>query len=384
MKWIIAFMNLFLLSIFVMLPCRSTGAEDYFEQGLVFLQAQKYDQAIEAFSRTLEIIPHDFEAYNNRGIAWLYKGDSDRAIDDFTKSLDINPGYFQAYNNRGGAWVYKGDYDRAVDDFTQALTINPYDYEAYNNRGGAWFYNKDYKRAIADYKKSLEINAACDAAYNQLSRIYSVCPDVKYRDSAKAVDLAEKAVELQKRADYLDTLATAYAEAGRYEDAITTQESAISMLNKEGASAELNSYVKRLNSYKTHKPLQIASEKVSKLNEPTPKTADNREKERSQPENDKAQVSSAKPPEEDRVSSKKVFSIQVGAFLSRKNAEKLIVQLKEKGYVARLYITSDASGIVWFKVLIGEYTTRQNAQDAAVAFSAKETLSSVVYQIDEL
>jgi len=65
------------------------------------------------------------------------------------------------------------------------------------------------------------------------------------------------------------------------------------------------------------------------------------------------------------------------------NAKKMIKQLKEKDYDARLFIRSNADGMVWYKVLIGKFANRQEAQEFANAFSAKEDMASIVSKIDE-
>ena len=62
---------------------------------------------------------------------------------------------------------------------------------------------------------------------------------------------------------------------------------------------------------------------------------------------------------------------------------KMIKQLKEKNYDARLFIRSDTNGMVWYKVLVGKYANRQEAQEFANAFSAKEDMTSIVSKIDE-
>jgi len=82
----------------------------------------------------------------------------------------------------------------------------------------------------------------------------ATCPDGRYRDDKRAVELAKKAVALNDLAGCLDTLAAAYAEAGRFQDAIKTQERAITKLKQEGETKNLPQYEKRLSSYKAGKP----------------------------------------------------------------------------------------------------------------------------------
>ena len=125
---------------------------------------------------------------------------------------------------------------------------------AYYNRGIAYSKKGQYEKAISDYNKAIEINPGDAGPYNDLAWLLATCPDARYRDGVKAVELAQKAVELSPRASFLDTLASAYAEVGKFEDAIITQEKAITLLKKEGKTEKLVDYMERLNSYKAHKP----------------------------------------------------------------------------------------------------------------------------------
>ena len=184
MKKIITLLNLFLVALCLLLPGRSLGIEDWFEQGLSLSGSKRYEEAIKAFSKAIDRDPRNADAYYNRGIAWYQKGDYGQAIADYTKALEINPNF-------------------------------------------------------AD-------------SYDQLAGIFAICPDRSYRNGAKAVELAKKAVELHPRADSLNTLAAAYAEAGKFADAITVQKAAISLKKREGKAKELSEYIERLKSYRAH------------------------------------------------------------------------------------------------------------------------------------
>ena len=67
--------------------------------------------------------------------------------------------------------------------------------------------------------------------------------------------MASKAAILSTSPSRLDTLAAAYAEAGKFDMAIKTQEEAISLLIQDGKSEELlEGYRERLTTYQDHKP----------------------------------------------------------------------------------------------------------------------------------
>ena len=254
MKRIVTLFNLFVVAMFLLVPSQVLGVEDWFERGNAFLKSKRYGDAIKAFSEIIRTNPRDADAYNNRGVVWHHKGDDDRAIADYTKALDIDPLFSNAYNNRGVAWFHKGDDDRAIADYTEAVEINPRYANAYNNRGGAWHRKGEYGRAIADYTKALELNPNYANAYNSQAWILATCPDEKYRDGGQAVELAQKAVELDPGVNTLDTLAAAYAEVGRFGDAITTEERVLSLLSIESEAEGLREYIEHLESYKSHKP----------------------------------------------------------------------------------------------------------------------------------
>ena len=79
-------------------------------------------------------------------------------------------------------------------------------------------------------------------ALNNLAWLLSTCPDAKVRDGARAVQVAQRACELTHdgSAKYLTTLAAAYAEAGRFDDAISTIQKAGELAQQTGQSGLLN------------------------------------------------------------------------------------------------------------------------------------------------
>jgi cell division protein FtsN len=82
--------------------------------------------------------------------------------------------------------------------------------------------------------------------------------------------------------------------------------------------------------------------------------------------------------------SKMTHSVQVGAFLIKKNAERITSILRKKGYDARIVIFNDSKKRVWHTVRIGDYPSREIAKEYADAFTAKEKRESAVVPADNL
>ncbi len=211
------------IAVFLMSPNVWAKEEDAFDKGLKLIGQQRYDEAIQAFSTAIEIIPQDYQAYNYRGVAWALKGNYDKALADYNKALEIRPRYAEAYNNRGFARTQHGDLSNALNDYARALKINPFFVDAYNNK--AW--------------------------------VLATCADQRFRDGGQAVRLAQKAVKLKPDVVSLDTLAAAYAAAGNFDAAVDTQKQAIQKLLVADRNSEVPKYLPHLNAYKSRRSLQI-------------------------------------------------------------------------------------------------------------------------------
>ncbi len=84
------------------------------------------------------------------------------------------------------------------------------------------------------------------------------------------------------------------------------------------------------------------------------------------------------------ASSQLGFSVQVGAFLSRNNAERLTHLLIEKGYSASMLPMLDCIDRPWYTVRIGSYSSLPEAKERAISFTEKEQMMATVRPVDAL
>jgi Flp pilus assembly protein TadD len=100
------------------------------------------------------------------------------------------------------------------------------------------FETGQYRDAVAEYRQVLAAKPDQLEALNNLAWLLAASPDGALRDGATAVRLAEQGCRLTdyKQAQMLGTLAAAYAEAGRFPEAVTTAQKAIELARAGGES----------------------------------------------------------------------------------------------------------------------------------------------------
>jgi serine/threonine-protein kinase len=132
-----------------------------------------------------------------------------------------------------------------------AIEINPRFVEPYYSRGYAYFDKGQYDKAISDFTKVIEINPRHAGAYNNIGWIYATANDPSYRNGAKAIEYAKKAVALEKTSGW-DTLAAAYAENGDFSNAVTAEKEAVRLCTDSNKKKEFQELVEAYQSKKTY------------------------------------------------------------------------------------------------------------------------------------
>ena len=151
----------------------SKAAIDFFK-GIQFSNKRELLHAFSYFSNAIKTAPDFATAYYERGIVNGRLNKFDRAVEDFSRVIELDPNDVFAYNNRGLARA-RGlkKYNEAIADFTKAVELDPQFAGAYDNRGIAYQMAGDDKvKACADWKKACDLNR-CNS-YN-LARKNSYC-----------------------------------------------------------------------------------------------------------------------------------------------------------------------------------------------------------------
>jgi tetratricopeptide (TPR) repeat protein len=183
---------------------------------------------------------------------WLKRKELNQAMSEIAAILQYDPSNLFAHVSSGMIHEKRGEVDLAIAEFNKALSIDPQCALALKERGDILMTQKKYNLALADLNKAVELSPENDSYLNSLAWVLATCTESKYRNGQRAVELAEKSVRTVRNANNLDTLAAAYAEAGRFDDAVKTQQEVIKIAAK--THPELEDFNKRLDWYRQKKP----------------------------------------------------------------------------------------------------------------------------------
>jgi spermidine synthase len=144
----------------------------------------------------------------------------------------------------------------ALEHFTEAAKLEPRNAHVHHNE--AIFFSKQgrTKEAIQHYLETLRLDPYYLDASNNLAWVFATHENPMFRNGEKAVQLAERACELDGRRDpfLLDTLAAAYAEVGRFEEARLTALEAIDRAKLTGFDHLAEDIERRLRLYQSGRP----------------------------------------------------------------------------------------------------------------------------------
>ncbi len=236
-------------------------AEAHCSLGVILAGRGRFDEALAHYQRAVELDPDYAEARCNLGRAFARLGRFDEALAQYQKAVELKPNLAEAHDILGDAFLRSGRLDEAIAQYRKALKIRP-DYAIVHcNLGNVLERLGRFDEAIAHYQKAAEIKPDDVVAHGKLAWLRATCPEASLRNGAEAVRHAQQANRLcgGKRPDVLDTLAAAYAEAGRIPEALATAHKALEVAKQQNAQAFADAVRTRIALYEAGKPFHQTS-----------------------------------------------------------------------------------------------------------------------------
>ena len=237
--------------------------------GYLCVHRGELDKAISHFETALRIRSSKLDPHYSAGSAFVQvnladamsrKGQPDEAIVHYDEAIRSQPNYADAYYNRGNSLFAEGRINEAMADWEKTLQIRPDDADAHTCLGNALLRRGSVKEAIAQYENAIALAPEDPHSRINMAWVLATAPDASIRDGIKAVEFAQQAMELSGGNDpkFLRTLAAAYAESGRFSEAITTARQAMMTATVQGKAGLAHVLYGDVELYRANVPLRAA------------------------------------------------------------------------------------------------------------------------------
>ena len=214
----------------------------------------RLDDAIERYRYALKVKPNYVEAYINAGTALGMEGRLDEAKGYLRQALQLAPSDANVYIDLAKIFQLEGKIENTISYFKEALRINPGDVEACIDLGVILASVRRFNEAADCFRRAMQFEPDNEVVIDNLARILAKHPQDE-NDATQAVGFAQRAAELTQYRNpaVLDTLAAAYAAAGRFDKAVAAEQAALDLAsdsNNEELAAQI---AKQLELYKQKK-----------------------------------------------------------------------------------------------------------------------------------
>ena len=219
--------------------------------GYTLVQLGYPDEGMERMQLVLEIDPDNAPAHNAIGLTWMDRGRVKLAAAHLARAVNLAPEHANHHNSLGVALDRLGRSDEARSHYRRAVALDPRHSKAYANLGEMAAREGRDPEAIHFSELAHRFDRRSVVARNNLAWLLATSADPALHDAPRAIELAESLqAEGEEGADLLDTLAAAYAAAGRFEDAIPAATRAVSQARTSGKAALAAEIRDRLDLYR--------------------------------------------------------------------------------------------------------------------------------------
>jgi tetratricopeptide (TPR) repeat protein len=226
------------------------------------LVAQHKDEEAATHAReALRLGPDLPSAHNVMGAVLNDQGRAREAVAEFHEALRLDPTLDTARFNLAGALAALGQTDEAVDQLNRLLKSQPHRADLHAALAMVLTMNNRTREALAHLDAAIELQPDSPEFLSRSAWIRATDPDPSLRSAAWAIAQAERACALTRRGGpaYLEALAAAYAEAGRFAEAVATAREAVALARSGGANDLAAGIERHLKYYVDGKPYRSGS-----------------------------------------------------------------------------------------------------------------------------
>ena len=236
------------------------AAESYqlFDHASELERKGQLTEALTEWKRAMQTDPEDEGARNGLALCQAKNGLYEEALTSFQKATELNPKFVDAYFNWGELLAQMGRPGEAIAEWQKAVEVTPDYAKAHDSMGNVYFQMGMIPEAVAHWRKAISIGSKSLPTLNRAAWVLATSPDSSVRNGVEAVAFAERAVGLPggEKPEILDTLAAAYAEAGRFTSAVKTARRALVLATQQNNQALVVGLKSRMVLYEGETPFR--------------------------------------------------------------------------------------------------------------------------------
>jgi tetratricopeptide (TPR) repeat protein len=232
-------------------------------------QVQLWENTVTLCEHTIAVTTDNPSAQFCLGVGLEQEGRLSEAMVHYRIQAALSPLDYRVHYSLARVFGKQGRWAEVIGEYNAAadLGANPDDYAAHLNLADALTHRGREQEAVSHLNEALRIKPDSTEAMNNLAWTLATSPDTNVRDGKRAVELAERACTLTdfKQTIFVGTLAAAYAETGRFDDAIATAKKACALATVAGETDLLNKNQELLNLYQNHQTYRDSTDRPGSL-----------------------------------------------------------------------------------------------------------------------
>jgi len=211
-------------------------AEAQCNLGAILTEQGKFAEAAKFLAVAIRLKPDFAEAHYNLGNVLIHQEKLEEAALHYSTAIKLKPDYMEAYFNLGNVLIQQRRYAESLQQFIIAARFQPDFAEIQIRMGIVLAHLGNTRDATSRYREALRLDAESIPALQGLAWILATDTDANIRNGVEAIKLATLAIRLDKTEDPIiwDTLAAAYAESGKFGEAVKAADKAINLAQTEG------------------------------------------------------------------------------------------------------------------------------------------------------
>ncbi len=236
-------------------------SEAHYDLGCVWRQQGQRARAIVCFQNALLVRPDYPEAHNILGTLLAEEGDLQGAIQQYQAALSILPDYGVPHYHLGVKLAELNRTDEAIAHLQQAVRLMPSFPDGYIQLAKALSQKDRFAEAIVVLKSGLNTNSPNPFVANEYAWLLATCPVPTLRNAPQAIEIGEALAKAtgRKSPQPLDTLAAAYAEAGRFPEAQRVGREALALATSGNDTNLATQLAARVALYEKNQPFHLGS-----------------------------------------------------------------------------------------------------------------------------